>query len=153
MKALYPQCTVAPVRGNVLTRLKKLEEGQFSALILAAAGLKRLGLEGRIARLFTPEEMLPAAGQGVLAAQVRAGTDTDYLRCFHDGEAGACVTAERAFVRALDGGCSSPVAAFAVVEGTEMTLTGMNAVGRKDTLSGGVDQAEALGLALAERLR
>lgn len=84
---------------------------------------------------------------------MRAGTDTDYLRCFHDGEAGACVTAERAFVRALDGGCSSPVAAFAVVEGTEMTLTGMNAVGRKDTLSGGVDQAEALGLALAERLR
>ncbi|MCI9587978.1 MAG: hydroxymethylbilane synthase [Oscillospiraceae bacterium] len=153
VKALYPQCTVAPVRGNVLTRLKKLEEGQFSALILAAAGLKRLGLEGRIARLFTPEEMLPAAGQGVLAAQVRAGMDTDYLRCFHDGEAGACVTAERAFVRALDGGCSSPVAAFAVVEGTKMTLTGMNAVGRKDTLSGGVDQAEALGLALAERLR
>lgn len=153
VKALYPQCTVAPVRGNVLTRLKKLEEGQFSALILAAAGLKRLGLEGRIARLFTPEEMLPAAGQGVLAAQVRAGTDTDYLRCFHDGEAGACVTAERAFVRALDGGCSSPVAAFAVMEGTKMTLTGMNAAGRKDALSGGADQAEALGLALAERLR
>lgn len=153
VKALYPRCTVAPVRGNVLTRLKKLEEGQFSALILAAAGLKRLGLEGRISRLFTPEEMLPAAGQGVLAAQVRAGESGAYLRCFHDGEAGACVTAERAFVRALDGGCSSPVAAFAVMEGTKMTLTGMNAAGRKDALSGGADQAEALGLALAERLR
>ena len=84
---------------------------------------------------------------------MRAGESGAYLRCFHDGEAGACVTAERAFVRALDGGCSSPVAAFAVMEGTKMTLTGMNAAGRKDALSGGADQAEALGLALAERLR
>lgn len=153
VKALYPGCTVAPVRGNVLTRLRKLDEGQYSALILAAAGLRRLGLEGRISRIFAPEEMLPAAGQGILAAQVRSGADTEYLRCFDDPVGRACALAERAFVRALDGGCSSPVAAFAVVEGEKMSLTGMNAAGEKGTITGAAGQAEDLGLALAERLR
>ena len=144
---------MAPVRGNVLTRLRKLDEGQFSALVLAAAGLKRLGLEGRICRVFEPEEMLPAAGQGILAAQTRAGEDTGYLQCFHDPEAGACALAERAFVRALDGGCSSPVAAFAAVERGQMTLTGMNVRGEKASVTGEADRARELGLALARRLR
>lgn len=152
-KALYPGCTIAPVRGNVLTRLRKLDEGQYGALILAVSGLKRLGLEGRISRVFSPEEMLPAAGQGILAAQVRRGTDTAYLQCFDDPVGRACAVAERAFVRSLDGGCSSPVAAFAVVEGDRMTLTGMNAEGVKGSITGEVGQAEALGLKLAERLR
>lgn len=73
LRALFPGVAVAPVRGNVLTRLRKLDEGQFSALVLAAAGLKRLGLEERITRYFTVEELLPAAGQGILALQTRAG--------------------------------------------------------------------------------
>lgn len=73
LRALFPGVAVAPVRGNVLTRLRKLDEGQFSALVLAAAGLKRLGLEARITRYFTVEELLPAAGQGILALQTRAG--------------------------------------------------------------------------------
>ena len=79
MRALFPGVAVAPVRGNVLTRLRKLDEGQFSALVLAAAGLKRLGLEERITRYFTVEELLPAAGQGILALQTRAGEELSCL--------------------------------------------------------------------------
>ena len=75
---------MAPVRGNVQTRLRKLDEGQYAALVLAAAGLRRLGLEERIARYFTTEEMIPAAGQGILAVQVRAGEDVSWLERFRD---------------------------------------------------------------------
>lgn len=82
LKRLYPQVQTALVRGNVLTRLQKLDRGEYGALILAAAGLKRLGLEDRISRYFTPEEMLPAAGQGILAVQGRAGLDYGYLDGF-----------------------------------------------------------------------
>ena len=129
LEQLFPQATVAPVRGNVQTRLRKLDEGQYAALVLAGAGLKRLGLEGRICRWFSTEEILPAAGQGIMAAQMRAGEDTSFLDAFSDAEGTACALAERAFVRELDGGCSSPVAAFAAISGDTMTLTGMNVSG------------------------
>ena len=153
LEQLFPQATVAPVRGNVLTRLRKLDEGQYAALVLAGAGLKRLGLEGRICRWFSTEEILPAAGQGIMAAQMRAGEDTAFLDGFSDPEGTACALAERAFVRELDGGCSSPVAAFATISGDTMTLTGMNVSGIKDTITGPVSEAAALGIALAKRLR
>ena len=153
LEQLFPQATVAPVRGNVLTRLRKLDEGQYAALVLAGAGLKRLGLEGRICRWFSTEEILPAAGQGIMAAQMRAGEDTAFLDGFSDPEGTACALAERAFVRELDGGCSSPVAAFATISGDTMTLTGMNVSGVKDTITGPVSEAAALGIALAKRLR
>ena len=153
LEKLYPEAQIAPVRGNVQTRLRKLEEGQYSALVLAGAGLKRLDLEGRIARYFSPEEILPAAGQGILAAQMRAGEDVSFLDAFSDREGTACALAERAFVRELDGGCSSPVAAFAMVSGDTMTLTGMNVSGEKDTITGAVGEAVQLGIALAKRLR
>ncbi len=110
---LYPQATFAPIRGNVQTRLKKLDGGEYSATILAAAGLKRLGLEYRVSRYFTTEEMIPAAGQGILAVQGRAGEDYSYLDSYSDEEAAVCAQAERAFVRALGGNCSTPVAAYA----------------------------------------
>ena len=116
LKKLYPEMEIAPVRGNVQTRLRKLDEGNFSALVLAAAGLKRLGLEERISRYFTTGEMIPAAGQGIMAAQARLGEDTTWLSAFRDADAECCILAERAFVRMLDGGCSSPVAAYATVE-------------------------------------
>ena len=153
LEKLYPQAQIAPVRGNVQTRLRKLDEGQYAALVLAGAGLKRLGLEGRIARYFEPEEVLPAAGQGILAAQMRAGEDASFLDAFSDREGTVCALAERAFVRELDGGCSSPVAAFATVSGDTMTLTGMNVSGEKDTITGAVGEAVQLGIALARRLR
>ena len=79
LKELLPEAEFKPVRGNVITRLAKLDAGEYSALILAAAGLKRLGLEERISRYFEPEEMIPSAGQGILAVQGRAGGDYDYL--------------------------------------------------------------------------
>ena len=157
LKALFPGWDVQPVRGNVLTRLRKLDEGQFSALILASAGLRRLGLEGRISRLFSPEEMLPAAGQGILAVQARAGEDVSFLSAFHDRDGADCLLSERAFVRALDGGCTSPVAAHATLEGETLHLKGLNITADGapfyDCISGPRTQAEALGKALAERMK
>ena len=152
LKKLYPQARVEPVRGNVQTRLRKLDEGQFSALVLAAAGLKRLGLEERISRYFSTEEILPAAGQGILAAQCRAGEDTFFLSGFEDRAGRACALAERAFVRALDGGCSSPVAAHAVLEGNVLRLRGMDALGNFAEITGTAEEAERLGKALGETM-
>ena len=158
LKLLFPDMDIQPVRGNVQTRLAKLEAGQFSALVLAAAGLKRLGLEGRISRYFTTEEILPAAGQGILVVQTRRGMDTQCLRLVQDEKTACCAKAERAFVRALDGGCSSPVAAHAVVEGEKLTLTGFyvsedERIQRKGSISGGVTEAETLGSTLARILK
>ena len=125
LRALFPGVAVAPVRGNVLTRLRKLDEGQFSALVLAAAGLKRLGLEERITRYFTVEELLPAAGQGILALQTRAGEELSCLDGVLDADGTDCARTERAFVRALDGGCSAPTAAHARLEGDTVTIDGL----------------------------
>ena len=158
LKALFPDMEVAPVRGNVQTRLAKLDGGAFSALVLAAAGLKRLGLENRISRYFSPEELLPAAGQGILAVQTRLGMDTACLAMVRDDSAACCALAERAFVRTLNGGCTSPVAAYSVTEGTQLTLTGLyvspdETVVRKGHITGPSADAEALGQALAEQLQ
>ena len=158
LQALFPEMAVKPVRGNVQTRLRKLQEGEYSALVLAAAGLKRLGLEDRITRVFSVEEMLPAAGQGILAVQTRAGMDCGCLRAVHDPDTACCALAERAFVRALNGGCSSPVAAYAEVTGETLTLTGLyvsedETVIRKGSLTGMKQDAEALGSELAAQLK
>ena len=158
LKKLFPDMSIEPVRGNVQTRLAKLEAGQFSALVLAAAGLKRLGLEERISRYFSVEEILPAAGQGILAVQTRKGMNTDCLRLVQDKESACCARAERAFVRALNGGCSSPVAAHAVVEGALLTLTGFyvsadERIQRKGSIRGSAADAEMLGKALSRQLK
>ncbi len=157
LKALYPELIVLPVRGNVQTRLRKLDSGEYGALVLAAAGLKRLGLEGRIARYFEPTELLPAAGQGILAVQTRRGMDTAVLDAVRDEAGTCCALAERAFVRALGGGCTSPVAAYATVDGDTLTLTGLyvssdETVVKKETRTGPKAQAEALGAALAREM-
>ena len=158
LKKLFPDMAIEPVRGNVQTRLAKLEAGQFSALVLAAAGLKRLGLEERISRYFSVEEILPAAGQGILVVQTRKGMNTDCLRLVQDKESACCARAERAFVRALNGGCSSPVAAHAVVEGALLTLTGFyvsadERIQRKGSIRGSAADAEMLGKTLARQLK
>lgn len=157
LQKLYPGLTVSGIRGNVQLRLQKLDSGAFAATVLACAGLNRLGLESRITRVFTPDEMLPAAGQGILAIQARAGEDTDYLRCLDDPAARIAATAERAFVRRLDGGCSSPIAAFAELQGDRLLLRGLHyepSTNRHVTgsLTGTVQEAEALGIAMAETL-
>ncbi len=157
LRELFPAAEVRPVRGNVQTRLRKLDEGGYGALGLAAAGLKRLGLERRISRYFEPEELLPAAGQGILAVQCRADMDRTVFDCLRDREAEICALAERAFVRALDGGCSSPIAAYARMVGDNITVTGMYVDGaervRKGTASGPAGEGEALARALAKKLK
>ena len=158
LQKLYPGFAIQPVRGNVQTRLRKLDEGQYCALVLAAAGLKRLGLENRIARYFTTEEILPAAGQAILAVQTRVGVDTSVLSSFHDADSACCALAERAFVRELDGGCTSPVAAYAQVEGDNIQITGLyvspdETVIRKGRTQGPKARAEELGRALARELK
>ncbi|WP_409969954.1 hydroxymethylbilane synthase [Bengtsoniella intestinalis] len=157
LKKLYPNMNVASVRGNVQTRLRKLDEGQYSALVLAGAGLERLGLQERISRYFTPEEMLPAACQGILAIQGRAGEDCRYLDCFASDDGRDCALSERAFTRRLDGGCSSPVAAFSTVEGDTITLTGLYVDSdlrtAQKTVTGKRTDGEALAIALADQLK
>ena len=158
LKALFPDCEIRPVRGNLQTRLRKLDEGQFDALVLAAAGLMRLGLEARISRYFSVEEIIPAAGQGILAVQGRADFDRTLLEGFADADAWCAATAERAFVRQLDGGCSSPVCAHAALDGESIHLTGLyyevsDGSWRKGSVDGPREAAERLGIELAQALR
>lgn len=158
LEKLYPEMEVKSIRGNLQTRLRKLDEGEYSGLILAAAGLKRLGLENRISRYFTPDEMIPSAGQGILAVQGRKGEDYGYLDGYCDRDAWIAGTAERAYVKYLDGGCSSPVAAFAEVDGDEIFIRGLyysEATGKWLTgqIRGAAEDGEKLGIALAKQLK
>ena len=153
---LEPGLTPAPIRGNVLTRLEKLDRGEYGALVLAAAGLKRLGLEGRIFRYFSVEEMIPAAGQGILALQGRRDFDRSLLTGFHDAQSQIRALAERAFVRTLGGGCSAPVGAYAHIEKGRLHLAGMFWDGRECRRVGGsgaLEKPEELGQALAREAR
>ncbi len=157
LRSVYPQAHIQPIRGNVLTRLDKLDQGQYCALVLAAAGLCRLGLEHRISRYFSTEELLPSAGQAILAVQARAGEDVSFLSGFSDRDSRDCLMAERAFIRTLDGGCSSPVAAYATLRSDALTLKGMYVTQENklyfETVTGPREQAEALGSALAREMR
>ena len=157
LKGLYPNCEIKPVRGNLYTRLQKLDEGQYDALVLAMAGLRRLGLEKRASRIFEPDEIIPAAGQGILAVIGREGEEFPWLKGYADESAALCALCERAFVRALDGGCTSPVCAHAALHRDTLTARALyydpdtNAT-RVATDTAPAHQAEALGLRLAERL-
>lgn len=116
IKEFYPTAEIRPIRGNLQTRLEKLDRGEYDGLLLAAAGLKRLGLEGRVSRYFNTDQLIPAAGQGILGIQCRMDADLPWIGQLNDPTAAACATAERAFVRALDGGCSSPSCAHATMK-------------------------------------
>lgn len=158
LSELFPEIEVRPVRGNVQTRLKKLERGEYGALVLAAAGLHRLGLENRISRYFSPDEMLPAAGQGILAVQARAGEMADAAALLDDPETRLCAMAERAYIRALGGSCFSPAAAYAVLENGKLRLRALYVSADEKTrlrgeITGEPGDAEALGRRLAARLR
>ncbi|MDO5116427.1 MAG: hydroxymethylbilane synthase [Synergistaceae bacterium] len=157
LAALCPGLSVAPLRGNVCTRLRKLDEGEFSALVLAAAGLKRLGLEGRIARYFDTGEIIPAPGQGVLACQGRADEDYYYLDAVRDKEAEICAAAERVFSAELGGGCTAPVGAFASLDGGEITIAGLYADEsgrdiRRGRARGPIEEGVAVAVRLAQEL-
>lgn len=144
------------LRGNVLTRLNKLANREYDAILLAAAGLKRLGLEDRCTQYFNVDEIIPAVGQGVLGIEARKGEDVQYLLdTVHCPEAALAVEAERAYMIKLNGNCSIPIAAHAVIRGDEMTLWGMLA--REDktgvtraVVSGSKLEAGKLGEELAD---
>lgn len=123
VKELFPECKVKNIRGNVLTRLEKLDRGEYSAIVLAYAGIKRLGMENRVSRIFSTEEMVPAAGQGILAVQGKEEMRNICLR-INDVEAETAALAERAFIKALDGGCSFPAGAYCEVKEKTIRLKG-----------------------------
>lgn len=124
LRALRPDLKIEPLRGNLDTRLRKLDEGQYAAIVLAAAGLKRLGLGQRIGDTFAPTAMLPAAGQGALGIEVRSQRQDviDALAPLADRTTWLAVSAERAVSRAMGGSCSMPLAAFATLQGDTLTL-------------------------------
>lgn len=158
LQILYPIIHLESVRGNIMTRLKKLDDGEYSALVLAAAGLQRVGLQERIYKYFSTDEIIPAAGQGILAVQARKDLDVAFLEQVNDPTTALAATAERSFVRTLDGGCSSPIAAHAVIQDSELRLKGLYY--REETqdyrigeTSGPAERAEKLGEELALRLK
>lgn len=160
LRARRPDLKLEPLRGNVPTRLKKLDDGQYDAIILAAAGLKRLGLEDRITRLMTPTESLPAPGQGALGIECMASRAdiVDLVAPLGHPATTQCVQAERAFSRALSGNCNLPLGAYAELEGGALRLRGF--VGAPDgsrmvsgEKTGPAREAQAIGAALSERLK
>jgi hydroxymethylbilane synthase len=157
--ARRPDLEVAELRGNVPTRLRKVDEGVVHAAILAAAGLHRLGVRQRIDELLDAPEWLPAPGQGAIAVQLRADDAAmrERLAPLHHAPTAACVAAERSFLAALEGGCQVPIGALASLDGASLTLHGLVADPRGTRVVRGVhhgsaDAPEAVGRELADQL-
>jgi len=159
LASLRPDLNIKDLRGNLDTRLRKLDKGEYDAIILAGAGLNRLGLSKRITTLFDPEQMLPAIGQGALGIELRVA-DNELLagmQFLHDPATAVAVAAERAFLLRLEGGCQVPIGAFATIDADMVTLRGLIAGvdGQrilKDQLSGPAATAEKIGETLADTL-
>ena len=159
LRAVRSDVVIRDLRGNVDTRLRKLDEGQYDALILASAGLKRLNLANRITAAIPIEQMLPAVGQGAIAIEIRKD-DEDISAAVrlldHASTRIACV-AERSLLRALGGGCQLPIAGYAVVKDNVLDLEGLVAsrdgsVVLRERISGSADAAESLGITLGQKL-
>ncbi len=160
LRARYPHLDIRPLRGNVNTRLRKLDEGQYAAIILAAAGLKRLGFAERIAAVLEPEQSLPAAGQGALGIEIRADRKDlePLLSPLHHAETAACVRAEREVSRQLGGSCQVPLGAYAIMRKGELFLRGFVAspdgtAFLHSEVAGSPENPESLGRQLAQALR
>jgi len=159
LKMMRPDLRIEPLRGNVNTRLAKLDNGDYDAIILAAAGLERLEFDNRISQVFVPEQMLPAAAQGVVG--IECLEDAKELRAVlarlnHDTSVQTTL-AERAIARVLEASCQSPVATYAVVDGDDISVTALVAMpdgseSIRDSVSGNAADAEVLGEQLAARL-
>lgn len=158
LRKLRPDLVIESVRGNLDTRLRKLDEGRYDAIVLAAAGLNRLGWGGRIAELLAPEVMCPAVGQGALALESReTGAGRDACAALNHADTHAAVAAERGVLAALGGGCQVPIGAYATVEDGALRL--MAVVVSPDGLElvsaqaeGAASEAARLGLALGHEL-
>ena len=159
LRAHYPHLTIRPLRGNLDTRLRKLDEGQYDAIILAAAGLIRLELTERIRAVLTPEQSLPAPGQGALGIEILTGRDdlAAWIAPLHDPVTAHCVRAERAFSRALGGSCQVPLGGHALIADGELWLRGFVASADGSAvvngeLRGPAGDDEAIGRELATQL-
>lgn len=157
MERLYPGCTFRGIRGNVQTRMRKLETEGYDGTLLAAAGLKRLGMEQVIGRYLSVDEMIPAAGQGILAVQGRKGDVHRWIDSIDVRESRAAALAERQFIRVTGGDCTSPCAAHAQVSGNELKLTGLyyNEDAEEysvDVIVADLSKARQAGEVLAERM-
>ena len=158
LRRMRADLEIEPVRGNLDTRLRKLDDGQYHAILLAAAGLKRLGWGGRIAEILEPEAMCPAVGQGALAIETRSsGAGLDAARALDHAATRAAVTAERGVLAALGGGCQVPIGAHAVVDGERLRLLAVVASPAGDALirldaEGAAADAARIGHDLGERL-
>ena len=157
--AIRPDLKIENLRGNVDTRLKKLDEGNFDAIILAAAGLKRLGHERRITEILPTEIMLPAVGQGAIAIETLTNNTEviEILKVLDDSDTHAATNTERAFLRIVEGGCQVPIGVFAKVDDNKITAEAIIASidGQKiirDKIAGKVSNAEELGETLANKL-
>lgn len=159
LKSRRPDLDVVDIRGNVDTRIRKIEELGLDGTILAAAGLKRLGRESEASFLFTEDEMLPAVGQGIVAIEVRQADDTTgrLVAALNDARSAAAAAAERALMKQLEGGCQVPIGALATVSGGSLrlraylgSLDGATAI--REAIEGPVAAAGELGVALAERM-
>ena len=159
LRALRPDLSILALRGNVDTRLRKLDAGEMDAIVLACAGLIRLGLESRITARLDPEECLPAVSQGVIGIECR-GSDANtrrLLQPLEDSSTRVVMDAERAFAERLGGSCQSPIAGYAERSADEITLQGLVAEPDgsrllRDRVSGGIENPAALGRRLAERM-
>ena len=159
LRARFPHLKIEPLRGNVQTRLRKLDEGQYAAIILAAAGLKRLGLGARIRDTIESSDSLPAVGQGALGIECRADRTelVGVLAPLHHADSAACVLAERAMSRKLGGSCQVPLGGFAEVLGGKLRMRGFVATPDGSRLiraeqEGSVSDPEALGDMVAQDL-
>jgi len=152
LQAKYPHLSIVPLRGNVNTRLKRLDDGDFSALILAVAGLKRLGIE-RPYQILSIDHMLPAGGQGALGIEVRIDRKEvhELIRPLNHLETQYCVLAERAMCKRLGGGCQLPIGAYAVKVNDTLLLKGLVENLRAEGMDN-ISQAEPLGIKVAEAL-
>lgn len=156
LEKLYPECYFKPVRGNLQTRLQKLDNGEYSALVLAYAGIKRLGLEDRIFKIFSSEEIIPACGQGIIAVQGKKGQEYPFIKELNNKKAEYEARCERAFVRELDGGCSLPICAYAILEGDEINLTGFYADDNNyiiEKMTSKKEDFEKIGIELAKKVK
>ncbi len=159
IKERYPNAEIISLRGNVNTRLAKLDAGDYDAIILASAGLKRLGMANRITQCLDTAVSLPACGQGAIGIECRVDDVeiNEILSALHDNETGLCVSAERAMNARLNGGCQVPIAGFAELQNNQLFMRGLvgspdGSVLYRSDRSGTLDEAETLGRLIAEDL-
>lgn len=155
IKNLVPNSNTSFVRGNIVTRLQKLDNGEYSSLILASAGLKRANFEDRITRYFSTDEIIPPAGQGTLVVQGKPEFLDIFKETINDYDTMLSSIAERSFVRELNGGCSSPISAYAKIQNDTLTLKGLyfDESSKKHIIlskSGDKNSAEQIGISLAK---